>query len=151
MVVSKHSVQSLRVASVVSGWTAVPHLVGTVIGRCCWLWCRCLAAFSGDGCGKLAVNECGTGQTTRLPLYRISGGLTEFLFLPQLSEWPPVFFSACSARVGNNISGSSCSNFWHLLEAGGRRDGGDDPGHPEASLDWDCCCGPSRKKYPKIY
>ena len=46
---------------------------------------------------KLVVSECKTGQTTRLPLYRISGGLTEFLF----SEWPPVSFSLCPpASVG---------------------------------------------------
>lgn len=43
------------------------------------------------GCRKLVADE--TGQTTRLSLYRISGGLTEFLFLPHrlngLQSAPP--------------------------------------------------------------
>lgn len=67
------------------------------------VWRSCEAAIS-EHCQR--TQTCAkwvqTGQTTRLPLYRISGGLTEFLF-SALSEWPPASLSlpAClPASVG---------------------------------------------------
>lgn len=63
-----------------SSRAASRHLCCPLLG----LWSRCLPGrrlpAPPPECRKLVVDE--TGQTTRLSLYRISGGLTEFLFLP---------------------------------------------------------------------
>lgn len=96
------------------------------------------------GCRKLVVDE--TGQTTRLSLYRISGGLTEFLFLPHRLNG--LQSAPLPARGGNNIP-VSCSNLWHLLAAGGtaemsrRTVGLGHRGETIASMRPNCCGGKS--------
>lgn len=128
MVVSKHSVKSLRLnrllqidSSPTPGRHHYSLLLLTVVQMC-----RGYEGIRGDGVVNLWWKSA-DGTDNKAAIVPNQRRINRIPFSPPLSEWPPVFFSAFSARVGNSISVFSCSSFWHLLEAGGRRDGRDVP------------------------
>lgn len=90
---------------------------------------RTAADVAAEGTGAAAVENLrgssADGTDNKAAIVPDQRRINRIPFSPVLSEWPPVFFSACSARVGNNIWVYGCSNL--LLGAGGRRDGRDVP------------------------
>lgn len=128
MVVSKHSAKSLRVNGLPqldSSPTPDPHhyspLVLTLVQMC-----GGYQAIRADGVVNLWWTSA-DGTDNKAAIVPDQRRINRIPFSPALSEWPPVFSPACSVRVGNNISVSNCSNFWHLFGAGSRRDGRDVP------------------------
>lgn len=72
-------------------------------------------------CGQVSAGK--TGQTTRLPLYRISGGLTEFLFVRPLSARPARILRTAAqalARRGSAAAQTTSQRFPNMwLGVGG--------------------------------